>query len=402
MIEVKDKTKCTGCAACAGVCPTKCVEMIADKEGFYYPQIDRNNCIDCHLCEKRCPVINATSEVPFFQKGFIVQNKDEIVLRESTAGGFFTALAQYVINKNGKVFGVTIDNENLVHHVCVDRESELWKFRNSKYVQSYLDGAILKEVKKSLELGELVLFSGTPCQVEGLKNVVGDQYQNLITVDVVCRAVPSPLIFKKYIEYQEKHQGGSIRKIIFRDKEYGYKYSTLKLVTEQNNGNYHRGVESDPWLRAFFSGAINRPSCYHCHFRKRYRVSDFTIWDCFQVGRFSKDLDNDKGATRVLIHTQKGNVFFEQIKSALRYVEVEPDSLVETTHEMFYSLPEPDKKEREQLFLQANELLGEDFFEKHYPYDFRVNINHFVRMFCLKVGIYSFLKKIYVRIINKY
>lgn len=123
---------------------------------------------------------------------------------------------------------------------------------------------------------------------------------------MVCRAVPSPLIFRKYVEYQKKVLSDNIKTVRFRDKHYGYKYSTMNVITDRNHGNYYQGVESDPWLRAFFSNICDRPSCHSCHFRKQYRVSDFTIWDCFNVGRFSKELDNDKGATRVLVHTKKG------------------------------------------------------------------------------------------------
>ena len=311
MIKIIDKSKCSGCSACAGICPRNSISMKTDGEGFVYPNVNQDTCIDCGACDKICPIINAVPENKTNQWGFIIQNKDLQVLRESTAGGFYTAIAEYVIEKNGIVYGAEISNTLEVHHISI------------------------------VCSGRLVLFSGTPCQIEGLIKIVGN-HKNLLTVDVVCRATPSPLMFRKYIEYQEKIQNSRIKQVIFRDKFYGYKYSTLNLTTENNNGNYHCGVESDPWLRAFFSNKINRPACYECHFRKQYRISDFTIWDCFQVGRYSKKLDNDKGATRLLIHSEQGYHIFDQIKFKFNYISVSPDKLVKTTKEMFCSIEKPN------------------------------------------------------------
>lgn len=243
-------------------------------------------------------------------------------------------------------------------------------------------------------------FSGTPCQIEGLKKYLGKNYENLITVDVVCRAVPSPLIFRKYVEYQEKKLSDTIRTVRFRDKHYGYKYSTMNVITDRNQGNYHQGVESDPWLRAFFSNICDRPSCHHCHFRKQYRESDFTIWDCFHVGRFSKDLDNDKGATRILVHTEKGREIFENIKEDFFYVEVSPEAAVAGAKEMQESV-KPDER-RQAFFEDANTMSGKQLFQKYFPVTFRVEAEHFIRLTCYRLGIYSMFKKLYVGLTHKY
>lgn len=248
--------------------------------------------------------------------------------------------------------------------------------------------------------GKAVCFSGTPCQIEGLKNYLGKDYENLITVDVVCRAVPSPLIFRKYVEYQEKMLSDRIKTVRFRDKHYGYKYSTMNVVTDRNNGNYHKGVESDPWLRAFFSNICDRPSCHSCHFRKRYRVSDFTIWDCFHAGRFSKALDNDKGATRVLVHTEKAKRIFDEIKSDFVICETGPEAIIDGAKEMQESVA-PNEK-RAAFFQDAAKMDGVQLFEKYFPETFRVKAEHFVRMTCYRLGIYSAIKKLYVRITHKY
>ena len=270
MIEIKDKQNCCGCTACTAICPKGCIEMKEDMEGFLYPVVDQRNCVNCGVCEKVCPILNCKDKKTFGQKAYIVQNKDEKVLQESTAGGAFTAIAEYVIKRGGVVFGVELNKDLVAHHIYVDTIGELKRFRNSKYVQSSVGGGMLHTVKSFLEQGKTVCFSGTPCQIEGLKCYLKKDYENLITVDVVCRAVPSPLIFRKYVEFQEQKLADKIKTVRFRDKYYGYKYSTMNIITDRNHGNYHQGVESDPWLRAFFSNICDRPSCHNCRFRNQY------------------------------------------------------------------------------------------------------------------------------------
>lgn len=399
MIALKDKKDCCGCTACASVCPVKSIAMREDEEGFLYPQIDPEICINCGKCEEVCPIVNRKEETPFEQTGYIVQHKDEVVLRESTAGGAFTAIARYVIEQGGVVFGATLTDTFSVHHDWVDCVEDLTKFRNSKYVQSDLRKTFV-QAKAFLEAGKLVCFSGTPCQIEGLISYLGRDYRNLITVDVVCRAVPSPLIFRKYLEYQETRLGEKIIGIRFRDKAYGYKYSTMNVVTKENRGRYHEGIETDPWLRAFFSGMCLRPSCYQCQFKKRYRLSDFTIWDCFQVGRFSKELDNDKGASRMLVHTEKGKALFAMISQDVRCIEVSPERITESTAEMFESVKYNEK--RAEFMRDAHLLDSEHFFKKYFANTMKTRAEHFIRLLCYRLGIYSLVKKAYVKITHKY
>ena len=399
MIEIKDKQNCCGCTACAAICPKSCIEMKEDMEGFLYPVVDQSNCINCGVCEKVCPILNCKDKKPFEQKAYIVQNKNEKVLQESTAGGAFTAIAEYVIKRGGVVFGVELNKDLVAHHIYVDTIGELKRFRNSKYVQSS-GGGTLYTVKSFLEQGKTVCFSGTPCQIEGLKCYLKKDYENLITVDVVCRAVPSPLIFRKYVEFQEQKLADKIKTVRFRDKYYGYKYSTMNVITDRNHGNYHQGVESDPWLRAFFSNICDRPSCHNCCFRNQYRVSDFTIWDCFHAGRFSKELDNDKGATRVLVHTDKGRKIFEHIKKNFAFVEVTPEEAVAGAKEMQESVKADER--RQAFFEDANRISGEELFQKYFPSTFRVKAEHCIRLTCYRLGIYSVAKKLYVRLTHKY
>lgn len=399
MITITDKKNCCGCSACAAVCPKNCITMREDAEGFLYPVVDEEDCIDCNACKRICPILSPKKEVPFHQYSYIVQNKDVKVLYESTAGGAFTAIAKYALRKGGVVFGVELSKDLIAHHIYIEKEAELSRFRNSKYVQSCVENTY-KEAKIFLNQGRSVCFSGTPCQIEGLKNFLGKEFENLITIDVVCRAVPSPMIFRKYLEYQEEVLADKIRTVRFRDKYYGYKYSTMNVMTDQNHGNYHRGIESDPWLRAFFSNICDRPSCHSCHFRKQYRVSDFTIWDCFHAGRFSRMLDNDKGATRVLVHTEKAKIIFDKIKSEVVFTETTSKDLVAGVKEMRQSVMPNDK--RALFFQDALKMDGVQLFEKYFPDTFCVKVKHFVRMMCYRMGMYSVAKKLYVRITHKY
>ena len=180
----------------------------------------------------------------------------------------------------------------------------------------------------------MVCFSGTPCQIEGLRHFLGKDYQNLILVDVVCRAVPSPGVWEKYIQY-EVEQKGKLSSIRFRDKSLGYQYSTMELRAE-NGKKYRGGIESQPWLRMFFSGMIIRPSCTDCRFRSRYRNSDFTIWDCFPSYKYDKSFDERKGTTRVLIHSEKGKKLFANIKNCFKYCEVSSDDKPIIIHTIEY------------------------------------------------------------------
>lgn len=400
MIDITDKSKCCGCSACVGICPKNCIEMKEDCEGFVYPLVIQDKCVQCGACDRVCPIQNVRPEIPFEQEGYIVQNKDKQILRESTAGGAFTAIAKYVISRGGIVFGVELSEQLISHHIYVETEKELFRFRNSKYVQSFVGRDTYRKVKFFLEQGKLVCFSGTPCQIEGVKNFLQKDYENLITVDVVCRAVPSPLIFRKYIELQEKKIGDDIQTVRFRDKYYGYKYSTMNIITKKNNVNYHKGVESDLWLRAFFSNICDRPSCHNCQFRKKYRVDDFTLWDCFNVGRFSKKLDNDRGATRMLVHTKKGKEIFRTISGDFCYVQIEPEKLIAGVNEMHESVETHIR--RKEFFKDAEVMNGKELFEKYFPETTKVRLERIVRLVCYKIGIYSIAKKIFVRITHKY
>ena len=338
MIEIKDKKNCCGCWGCSQVCPVQCITMTEDEEGFRYPVVDKDKCINCHQCEKVCPIIHAEPDKPNdCQQAFLLQHKDEKVLHESASGGAFTAIASYVIRQGGVAFGATYDKNFVVAHQYVDKIENLRKFRNSKYVQSEMRDAF-KEAKEFLKQGRMVCFSGTPCQLEGLLRFLHKPYDNLVTVDVLCHSITSPKIFRMYVDEQEKKYGKDLSNIMFRDKNpYGYKYSQMSAYKD-NKQVYKEGVDTDVYLRSFFSDINVRPSCYDCQFKKRYHLTDFTIWDCFDVHKFSKALDNDKGVTRLLANTDKAKAILREMQADATIVEIPSDKAVEGVHEMYYSV----------------------------------------------------------------
>ncbi len=389
MIDFQNNKNCCGCSACVAACTQKCIEMQRDKEGFYRPfLINADNCINCGLCSKVCPVLNQKEQVKKVDRGYIVQHNDESVRMESTSGGAFSAIASSVIHDSGIVYGAAYDANLQVIHIGVEKESDLVKFRNSKYIQSNLLNTF-REVKEHLERGKFVCYSGTPCQIEGLLSFLRKDYSNLITVDVVCHGISSPLIWDKYLEIQTKEY--SPDNIRFRHKHYGYKYSTMSLMKE-NHEIYYGGVESDYMLRAYFSNNCDQKMCYECPFKKRYRNSDITIWDCFQPSYFNKSFDDDKGTTSVLVNSQKGVDRFKKVQNDgnLRIFEVDADELTFGNREMVGSVA--CGSVRDDFLADASMMDGQSLFSKYFPQGSTTKIKRNIRICLLKLGIYKKIK----------
>lgn len=391
MISITDKAKCCGCSGCVNACPRNCITMQADNEGFVYPEVDASECINCNICEQVCPIINRDLGKKVNEKAYLVNIKDERIREESTAGGAFSAIALCSLNHGGVVFGATLGDDYSVYHTYVEKPEDLGKFRSSKYVQSEI-GTCFSKAKEFLDLGREVCFSGTPCQIEGLQRFLRKDYPNLVTVDLVCRAVPSPMVWKKYIQYQERKHQNCIERVRFRDKCYGYKYSTMSLYMKPGckQKDYHKGIEFDVWLRAFFSGICVRPSCYQCKFKKRYRTSDFTIWDCFSVGRYSKRLDDDKGTTRLIARSDKASNMFEKFKKNINFEEIDIESAFGDVKEFF--TPITINPKREMFFSDAVSMSDEDLFVKYFPHTVKVKVLSTGRWLCYRLGIYNVVR----------
>ena len=397
MINISDKKQCCGCSGCMNACPVDCITMKEDEEGFRYPVVDASKCIGCGKCERVCPIINVKPEKEFEQKAFLIRNMDEQILKESTSGGAFTAIAKEIIDAGGVVFGAAFDEQFEVRHTFVEKYEDLRIFRNSKYVQSCI-GEAYKEAKSFLDKGRLVLFSGTPCQIEGLWHFLGKKYDNLTLVDVVCRATPSPLVWRKYRENGIKKTNNNLSGAAFRDKNrFGYQYSQLRLRFS-NGVVKEAGVESDPYLRAFFSNLSDRPSCYDCKFKKRYRVSDLTIWDCFDAYLHDKSFDDNKGVTRALVHTQKGQDIIDKLENC-RVKEITTDAAVRKVYELVNSTNENPR--RKDFFSDLQSMQFDDLVEKWFPDSLKVKFERFIRVSFEKLGIYRPTKRFMRKILGK-
>ncbi len=392
MIRIEDKTQCCGCSACVAVCPHSCIRIKADVEGFYYPLVDETECVDCGLCEKKCPIKNKEQGSVHKLDSYVIQNRDVEVLKESTSGGAFTAFAKYIIKQRGVIVGAALNEQLVVEHIIVDTTDDLYKFRNSKYVQSYISPDIFPRIKELLKGGTKVCFSGTACQIEGLRSYLGNiATENLLCIDVVCRAVPSPLIYKKYLEYQSKKNNTSVTGVRFRDKHFGYRFPSVKLSFSNEKIKYHRGIESDPWLRAFFTGICDRPSCHSCVFKEIYRNSDITLWDCFDYEDHFPPMLPNMGATNILIHTEKGRYIFNKVAPLFVVEPVDTEIQLSRIKEMTASTEM--HVSRATFFEDAQAMDGYDLFNKYFPIGFKQKVLYYGRLFTLKLGVYRLLKK---------
>ena len=230
MIELNSKQNCTGCSACANICPRGCIRMTADEEGFLYPKVNEEMCMDCGLCENVCPMQHKPQQHELLAV-YGAKNNDDAVRFTSSSGGMFTLFAEFVLKQGGVVVGAALDEQLAVHHVLVDSLADLPKLRGSKYVQSKI-GKIYSEVRQILRAGRKVLFSGTPCQIAGLKRYLVKPSENLLTVDVVCHGVPSPKVYQKHLRELAQEAGEPVVQVKFRDKAKGWKHGETLFFTE--------------------------------------------------------------------------------------------------------------------------------------------------------------------------
>lgn len=343
MVQIFDKTMCSGCSACAQMCPQKCILMEEDDEGFLYPKVLINECVHCNMCDSICPITNHISykdEVIAAYAGLV--NDDNIRL-SSSSGGIFSVLAKAVLEMDGVVFGAALNDSHDCCHILIEHEKDLYKLQGSKYVQSTIEDCYIR-AKDYLEKGRWVLFSGTACQCAGLKALLKKDYRNLILIDVLCHGVPSPKVWKKYLSNIEIEKGKNISKIFFRSKKNGWKDWAIKLIFHDDD-EYEKINREDPYIDLFLSDICLRPSCHNCHFKKLERPSDISLGDAWGIQRTMPCLDDDKGTSVVLIHTQKGVEIFEHIKNHLVYREMAVDVLLPPNADSRKSVePHPNRK----------------------------------------------------------
>lgn len=312
MIQITDKKRCCGCSACATRCPRHCITMNVDAEGFFYPEVNEAECIQCGLCEKACPFIEQ-NEPRYPLSVYAAKNKDEETVRQSSSGGVFTALAEQVISKGGVVFGVRFDKSWQAVFDHTDDIEGLSAFRGSKYVQANVGNAFA-EARDFLKAGRQVLFSGTPCQVAALHRFLQRDYDNLLTVDFICHGVPSPKVWQRYLKEITQNARHAISDIQFRNKQDGWKRFNFVIDYDEASDHYHLSSwhKENHYMRIFLNDVILRPSCYDCNAKGGRSGSDMTIADFWGIAHWHPELDDDKGINALLINTSKGTAFLNQ------------------------------------------------------------------------------------------
>lgn len=308
-----DPGLCCGCRACEQACAKKAISMKENSEGFLYPVIDESRCVDCGACATVCPFVNADKIKQEPKQVYAAINRNLKDRKNSSSGGVFSALAKNVLEKKGVVYGAAFDENLVLSHQRVDDEKDFPKLMGSKYVQSDLNDVFLR-VKKDLTNGLVVLFSGTPCQVAGLKLFLKKDYEKLMTVDIVCHGTPSLKIFRVFVNELEKDLGLKVVDYKFRDKRVnGWScLNSCSCVTENENGKkrdvfYNRIMNA--YSEAFLTGDMNRECCYKCPYADRKRVGDFTLADYWRVYKIFPKIDYSNGVSMFAINTEKGTSF---------------------------------------------------------------------------------------------
>lgn len=389
MIKLKNKHDCCGCAACVQRCPKQCITMSEDEEGFLYPHVNSDNCIDCGLCEKVCPIIN--QDIPRSPLEILAgKNPDDKIRIQSSSGGIFTILAERIIDEKGVVFGVSFNKHWEAVHSYTETKEGLAAFRMSKYVQSIV-GNTFKEAEIFLKQGRKVLYSGTPCQISGLKKYLRKEYENLLTIDFICHGVPSPGVFRWYLgeeiariahknsknntfilqpiplipksDILAKEYGFKIKDIRFRDKRHGWKkfcfvleLSKINSVSKKNYVFLSQTLNKNAFLRGFLKDLYLRPSCHYCTSKELKSGSDITIGDFWGIENIKPEIDDNKGISAIVINTNKGKTYMKYNKDS--YFKMDFKSLCKYNPALIHSSYIQEKR---SLFFTEN---NKTFFHK--------------------------------------
>lgn len=353
MEEVLEKNKCTGCTACMTICPKGAIEMIEGNDGFNYPVIVQDKCIDCGLCKKTCPVLN-TQKNDSLNECYVGYNKDEeSLINRASSGSIFELVANYILEQNGIVVGAAFDDNNKLKHIAIESKNDLLPLKGSKYLQSDLNN-IFKYIKDNIKTRK-VLFVGTPCQVAGIKSIIKND--NLICIDVVCHGVPTPKLFSKFIKELEDKYCDKVVNYNFRDKSIGWdtysntmKFSNRELSQLQSDNNY---------MKLFLSDVALRESCYSCNFKLGNKYSDITLGDFWGINNYYPDMYNKKGVSAIIINTEKGKDIFKIINNNIEYKKCKLEEIVKGNPSLKISSNRPknrDKFFRELDFNNINDL----------------------------------------------
>ena len=390
MIEINDKVNCSGCTACYAVCPQSAIEMKLDEEGFKYPRVDKNRCVECGLCNSVCPILNKRKIGEETTSGYIVQNKNDSIRLKSTSGAAINAIAEYVISCGGVVFGCEFSDDRVCRHTMATDISDLGKFQGSKYVQSEL-GDCFKSIKEQLDADKKVLFIGTPCQVEAIEKYLNrKELDNLITCDLVCHGVPSPKLFKNYLNYLSKKYNRKVTDYRFRNKTTFDKCGFRgKLKIAQKDKYFF--AEEDIYYRDFLEEKNYRLSCYNCKYKVNKRVGDFTIGDVNSWENYY-DFYPELASSLVIVNNSKAKNLFDELEQKLfvKEISLEKEKKINKALSRQTELPE----ERKQIYQKYKNL-------KQYEDEITIDIDKKMQIKNIMKIVIPFKVRIFVKKILK-
>lgn len=366
MITINNKIDCCGCNACGDACPKKAITFKIDNEGFWYPVINKILCIDCGLCDKVCPIINvqALKKNDLTQSiCYVAENKNLEVVFDSTSGGMFSALADFMYKQKGYVGGAVFTEDFSVKHFISPDKADLPKLRSSKYLQSNLEG-FFSEVQKLLKNGEKVLVCGSPCQMAAVRSFLKKDYENLLIVDYICRGINSPKVWHKYLDSYEERYGSKVVYCKAKSKEYGWRNLTQKVILA-NGKHYYETKDQSNFTRGYLkTGVYCRPSCYDCKFKGYPRIADITLADFWGIEKIDKTLDKNLGSSLVMINSHKGEAYYEQIKNRINYIPV-PFNTIEAGNRSLNLSVDPPKVNRKEFFEDLEKMSFLEIADKY-------------------------------------
>lgn len=367
MIRITDKQKCCGCNACGDICPKGAITFKTDIEGFWYPEVNMDTCIDCHLCEKVCPIIEPAKQINRYDEPVVyaAYTKDDTIRTDSTSGGIHSMLAQAMYAQQAFIGGAIYNEDHTVRHIASNDPSRLDEIRSSKYLQSSMEGQY-KEVKTLLQAGENVFYCGCPCQIQALYKFLKKEFDNLTTCDFICRGVNSPKVFLKYMDMLERQNGSKATKIKFKAKECGWHNFSMRVNFA--NGNVYC---KDRWHDLFFigylqAGNFSRPACYHCKFKGFPQKADITLADFWGIEKLDPSMDQDRGTSLVMINSDKGSRLFESIKDKIEWRKFTMNDARRGNPAMEESLL-PAQPNRKEFFEDLDKLPFEEVARLHFP-----------------------------------
>lgn len=369
MIVIKRKEDCCGCNACGDICPKGAISFSVDNEGFWYPHVDNSKCIECGLCNKVCPIeteCRSRKKNISEPKCYAAEHKSIEVIFNSTTAGMFSALAEGMYSQKGYVGGAVHNEDFSVSHFISKDRSDLQQLRRSKDLQSNAEG-FYKKVKRLLDAEEKVLVCGVPCQIAGLLNYIGKDYENLITVDLICAGVNSPKVWRKYLDYIENKNESKIVWTENKSKEYGWDKLTQKFVFK-NGEEYFDTDKTSLFIHGYIvSHLYCRPSCYECNFKGFPRMADITIGDFWGITKHTKNHNSNMGTNLVMVNSEKGQAYFEKIKKRVNVEETPIEWAVSGNPALMNSISKLSDK-RMEFFNDIDKVPFDELVKKYEPF----------------------------------